>query len=297
MLPGLTLKKEKNGKAFSAHFQAMACDCEVLLECRGRALAVKLSEAVFKEAKRIETKFSRYLKNNIVYQINNSTGEAVNVDDESAHLLDFAYMCYQFSDGLFDISSGILRRVWTFDGSDNVPEQRQINKLLPFIGLDKVSWQPPLLKLPAEMELDFGGFGKEYAVDCCLAKALQVCAEVPVLLNFGGDLICNGPRENQQPWKVGIESVGGGASALVTLSGGALATSGDANRYLMKEGRRYSHILNPLTGSSVSDAPRSVTVAAESCIEAGLLSTMAMLQGPEAEDFLAAQEVNFWIQD
>ena len=84
---------------------------------------------------------------------------------------------------------------------------------------------------------------------------------------------------------------------MLTLKNGALATSGDANRYLLKNGIRYSHILNPLTGSSVINAPRSITVSAESCIEAGLLSTLAMLQGDQAKAFLAQQQVNFWIQE
>ena len=297
MLQGLTITKQQNGRAFSGHFSAMASNCEVLLECSETLLAKQIIEALFIEAKRIESKFSRYLKSNIVYKINNSDSAQLTLDDETAHLLDFASLCYQMSDGLFDITSGVLRQVWSFDGSDKIPETAQINKLLPCIGFDKLIWQTPNLTLPAGMEVDFGGIGKEYAVDCCLAKAQQINANVPILLNFGGDLNCNGPRRNGQAWKVGIESVGGGKPAVISLKKGALATSGDANRYLLKAGVRYSHILNPLTGYSVVDAPRSVTVAAESCIEAGLLSTMAMLQGAQADAFLREQQVNFWIQE
>jgi len=297
MRQGLTITKQQNGQAFSGHFSAMASDCEVLVECSKTLLAKQVIEAVFIEAKRIECKFSRYLNNNVVYQINNSSGAQITLDKETAHLVDFASLCYQISDGLFDISSGVLRKIWSFDGSEKIPERLQINKLLPFIGFDKLNWQTPNLTLPVGMELDFGGIGKEYAVDCCLVKALEINAELPVLLNFGGDLNCNGPRRNGEAWKVGIESVGGGKPAVISLRQGALATSGDANRYLLKAGVRYSHILNPLTGYSVIDAPRSVTVAAESCLEAGLLSTMAMLQGGQADAFLREQQVNFWVQE
>lgn len=293
---GYTVKKLSNGEGYSGTFHAMASECEVLLECDCYASVTAIISAVCNEAKRIEAKFSRYLDNNIVYQINHSDGKAIHLDAESAQLLDFAFTCYQLSDGLFDISSGVLRKAWHFDGSDRLPSAQQISCLLPLIGLDKLSWSAGKLIMPAGMQLDFGGIGKEYAVDCCLKKVLQLSTEIPCLLNFGGDLICTGPRKNAAPWKVGIESVGGGAGAVVTLKQGALATSGDANRYLFKDGQRYSHILNPLNGYSVIDAPRSVTVAAQSCIEAGLLATMSMLKGKQAAQFLQQQQVKYWLQ-
>ena len=74
-----------------------------------------------------------------------------------------------------------------------------------------------------------------------------------------------------------------------------MATSGDARRFLWREGVRYGHILDPRTGWPVAGAPRSVTVVAGSCTEAGMLSTLAMLAGPEAESFLAAQQVRYLI--
>lgn len=79
------------------------------------------------------------------------------------------------------------------------------------------------------------------------------------------------------------------------LRKGAIATSGDAHRYLVKDGIRYSHVLNPMTGWPVSDAPHTVSVAAPTCVEAGMMSTLAMLQGAEARTFLELQGVDFWI--
>jgi len=84
------------------------------------------------------------------------------------------------------------------------------------------------------------------------------------------------------------------AAGILELSAGALATSGDMNRYLLKSGVRYSHILNPQTGWPVVDPPRAITVAAATCIEAGTLATMAMLQGERAEKFLKAEGVRAW---
>ena len=78
------------------------------------------------------------------------------------------------------------------------------------------------------------------------------------------------------------------------IAGGALATSGDTKRFLLKDGVRYSHVLDPLTGWPVPDAPRSVTVLANTCTEAGMLATLSLLQGSEAESFLEAQSVRYW---
>ena len=301
MTQNLTIEKQENG--LIGRFSVMASPCEILIDVdteQGSDYSEKQLEAtiraVYEEAKRIEQKFSRYVKGNVVDQMNNSDGTPLVLDDETSRLMDFAFQCYQLSDGLFDISSGVLRKVWTFDGSDQVPSKQSIQPILKNIGLNKLYWHSPHLKMPADMELDFGGIGKEYAVDCCLKLATETIP-LPILINFGGDLACNGPRKNNTPWQVGIESVGGGAPAAIRLPHGALATSGDARRYLMKDGVRYSHILNPLTGSSVLGAPRSITIAAPTCIEAGLMSTMAMLQGHDAAEFLNHQDIPHWIQD
>ncbi len=82
----------------------------------------------------------------------------------------------------------------------------------------------------------------------------------------------------------------------IQLERGALTTSGDARRYLLKGGMRYGHVLNPKTGWPVEGAPASVTVAGNNCTEAGILSTLAILHGRDAESFLDEQDVKYWIQ-
>jgi thiamine biosynthesis lipoprotein len=150
------------------------------------------------------------------------------------------------------------------------------------------------------MELDLGGIGKEYAVDkvCLLLQQANTNNNISLLINFGGDLACSGPRLNGKAWEVAVESYQHQEKAVlnVKLSQGGIATSGDSRRFLLKDGIRYSHILNPKTGESITDAPHAVSVAAPSCMQAGMLSTMAMLQGQYAEDFLNAQEADFWVQ-
>jgi thiamine biosynthesis lipoprotein len=218
------------------------------------------------------------------------------VDDETAKLLDYAAECYSISDGLFDVTSGVLRRVWKFDGSDRVPPAAAVQALLPLIGWDRVTWSNPIITLPVGMEIDLGGIGKEYAVDTT-ASLVRERTQSSFVVNYGGDLYISGPRTNGQFWTIGVDdpqATGEGSVGAIRIARGGIATSGDARRFLLKDGIRYSHILNPKTGWPVVGAPHSVTVIAETCVEAGILSTLAMLQGPKAEAFLKEQDVKFW---
>jgi len=281
-------------------FTAMASPCDVLMEVEEQSLAQNILNAVADEAWRIEDKFSRYKKDNILHKINNSNGAAVVIDDEYSRLFDFANELFELSEGLFDVTSGVLRTAWIFDGSSNLPDKKFIRKLVKNIGWQKVSREKNgdgenIITLPKYMEIDLGGIGKEYAVDCCIQIVRSLTNE-SVLVNFGGDLAMTTPRKGNQFWSIGRLITGSDeASGLFQLYNGAIATSGDANRFLLKDGVRYSHILNPKTGWSIIDAPHTVSVAAPTCIEAGMMSTLAMLQGGDAEAFLKLQEVNYWI--
>ncbi len=277
-------------------FSAMASPCEVRVDCDDPMLAIQLGQIAEAEAKRIEAKFSRYRDDSVITRINSSAGQPLEVDSETAALLDYADSCYQLSGGLFDVTSGVLRRIWKFDGSDNIPTQHQIDELLPLIGWSRVSWKNPQLILPAGMEIDFGGLGKEYAVDSALLKIKQQ-SSVPVLINFGGDLRVSGLRRNNQRWLVAIEAADGTGitSSRIELASGGLTTSGDARRFLLNNGVRYSHILDPRKGWPIKHAPHSVTVAAPTCMQAGILSTLAMLQGKKAEQFLQRESVRSWV--
>lgn len=272
----------------------MGSPCELVCEARKRSEALELTQLVAAEAWRIEDKFSRYLAGNIVDRINSAAGKPVEIDDETADLLDFAVTLYRLSEQRFDITSGVLRRVWRFDGGDRIPSGESVKDVLRLVGWHRVAWQRPVLEMPLGMEIDLGGIGKEYAVDRC-AVLVREQGGSPCLVNFGGDLAATGRPGRRRSWKVAIEGDEPGApDRMIDLKQGALATSGDARRFLLKNGIRYGHILDPTTGWPVPDAPRSITIAADTCVEAGMISTLAMLKGAEAENFLAAQELVCW---
>lgn len=277
----------------------MAGPCEVLLNTDDESVARGVIESIARTAWRIERKFSRYRDDNIVHEINSSAGQPVSVDEETAKLLDFAANLHELSDGLFDISSGALRRVWQFDGSDRVPAPAEIAAVLPLVGWRKIRWQRPVLTMRPGMQIDFGGIGKEYAVDLAAGSARELFAG-SCLINFGGDLAISRPRRSGGSWCVGVESAREPASnavAMIKLRSGAMATSGDTYRFNLRDGRRYTHVLDPRTGWPVADAPRSVTVCAPTCTEAGMLTTMALLRGAGARKFLRDAGVRCWIQD
>lgn len=273
----------------------MASPCEVKVETHDSTLARRLGLLGEGEARRIEETYSRYRNTSMVARINASNGQPVEVDEETAGLLDYAAQCHALSEGRFDVTSGVLRRAWKFDGSDRVPTPEQVAALLPLVGWDKVVWQRPFITLPPGMEIDLGGIAKEYAVDRA-TLAIMGAADCPALVNFGGDLRTTKPKSTG-PWQVAIESIdpARAASGVLGIGEGAIATSGDARRFLLKDGRRYSHILDPRTGYPVENPPRSVTVAARSCVQAGTLSTLAMLKGEEAEQFLTKEGVQSWV--
>ncbi len=277
--PALTRLEKRDGYV-AGFFQAMGTPCEVLMDTDDVSLASALLNIAATEAWRIERKFSRYVDGNVVHQINNSGGVWVTVDDETARLLDYADECHRLSDGLFDITSGVLRKAWKFDGSANVPKADDVNKLLPLVGWGKVSWEKPRIRLFPGMEIDLGGIGKEYAVDRAL-HLMRVPTEIGILVNFGGDIAVGGRRRNDVAWLVGVEDTEQPNKPVKTIEmrHGAVATSGDSKKFVLINGKRCGHILDPRTGWPVEGAPASVTAFGETCSQAGFLSTLGILNG------------------
>jgi FAD:protein FMN transferase len=292
----VTTTVTKENGFFIGAFQAMASPCVLLIETDNEAMAVKLTDMAYVEAKRIEQKFSRYIQGNICDRLNHSNGLSIPIDTETHLLLDFSNQCYQISEGLFDMTSGILRHAWTFDGSERTPNSQDIEPLLAKIGWHHIRYDQSTFVMPAGMELDFGGIGKEYAVDKVVQLMRDLAEDISVLVNFGGDMAVSCSPKTNQPWKVGIEDPSNPQQAIyaVEVREGAIATSGDSRRYILKDNTRYSHILNPKTGWPITGAPQSITVASQYCLEAGFLATLAQLHGSQALPFLDSQEVKYW---
>ncbi|MEN9558907.1 MAG: hypothetical protein RLZZ502_118 [Pseudomonadota bacterium] len=271
----------------------MASPCTIL--CADTAQWFALAEA---EVRRIETKYSRFLADSVLSQINANSGDWHTLDEETAALFDFAASCYLASEGLFDISSGVLQQAWPFKATDpearRPPEDKVLARLLPYVGFDKIKRRGPEIFLPLGMRLDFGGIAKEYAVDrvCMLLSDLGA---KDFLVNLGGDIrVFN---HHAPPWMVGIVHPRQEASTVASLplTNAAIATSGDYERYFDFAGKRYCHLLDPRNGFPVQQA-QSVSVIASSCMVAGSLSSMAMLS-TDPEQFLLESGANSLLID
>lgn len=263
-------------------FRALGGPCAVQLYLPDARAAQAACAAAEAETLRIEAKYSRYRSDSIVSRINAAAGSGalIEVDVETAALLDYAAAAHAQSGGLFDITSGVLRRAWDFKAR-RVPAQAEIDALLPLIGWEQVRWQRPQVHLPkAGMELDFGGFGKEYAVDR-VASLLLARGVRHGLVDFAGDIRVLGPHPDGSPWQVGVQHPRRtGAIATVPLAQGAIASSGDYERGFDDGGRRYCHILDPRRGWPAQGLV-AVSVLADQCLIAGTACTTAMLLGAE----------------
>jgi thiamine biosynthesis lipoprotein len=276
----------------------MASPCRIRIagSAAGTAAAQRALAAAQAEVVRIEQHFSRYRAESIVSRINAASGAAyaVALDAETAGLLQFADALHRDSGGLFDITSGVLRRVWDFKAA-RLPDRQALHAALALVGWSQVEFDGRSIRLPQPgMELDFGGFGKEYAADRA-ASLLSDAGLKHGYVNLGGDIRLLGPTPSGAPWRLGIAHPREAAAVIggVELDSGALATSGDYERYFELEGQRYCHILDPRSGWPVQHW-QSVSVLAPACLAAGALTTIAMLKGPEAGAFLQSQGVA-WI--
>jgi thiamine biosynthesis lipoprotein len=280
---------------FTVEFQAMASPCQVLLAAAGEAEARALAAPAIAEVRRIETKYSRYRPDSVISTINAAAGGAVvELDSETLALLHYAGQLYELSGGLFDITTGVLRKAWNFR-MPRVPKADELAPLLALTGWLRVERPGSGVRLPlAGMELDFGGFGKEYAADRA-AAILQTLGVRHGYVNLGGDMRVLGPQPDGSPWSIGIQDPRreDHTMASIAVSSGALATSGDYERYIEVDGKRYCHILDPATGYPVT-AWRSVSVLAPLTVAAGACATIAMLKGTDAPAFLA-NSGNAWL--
>lgn len=253
--------------------------CEIQLFHDSRIEAKHLARQLIAEVNRLERKYSRYLPESLVSTINDSARKQlpIKIDHETEALLDHAQSCFQTSEGYFDITAGVLSKLWDFRAA-KIPDEDAIANALSRIGFQKLRWQDCTLIMPPDMEIDFGGIVKEYAADACAALARSL-GFASGLVNLGGDFAVIGPHPHTHFWPIGIVNPENHQRAIATLNlvSGGLASSGDYARFFIHQGKRYSHLINPKTGWP-SSGLRAVSVTHSLCTVAGSLATIAMLK-------------------
>jgi thiamine biosynthesis lipoprotein len=283
---------------FRFSFEAMKSGCEVVMIAESKNNAQAIAALAVAEVTRIERTYSRYRPESIISRLNAAAGgDLIECDDETVSLFDYADKLYETSSGLFDITSGVLRYAWDFS-KGVLPRQEKLSSLLGLINWKSVERQGNAFRLPlAGMEFDFGGIGKEFAADRA-AAIVHGEGITHGYVNLAGDIRVIGPKADGTPWIIGIQDPRhrDRTIASIPLYTGALATSGDYERYFEAYGKRYCHIIHPRSGYPVTYW-RSVTVVAPLAITAGSYSTIAMLKEGDGLDFLKESGMDYLAVD
>ena len=275
-------------------FHALGTQCEVQYAAPGGdGQAAGFERAAVAWVAAFEAKYSRFRPDSLVSRINAAAGQQwVAVDAEMEGLLKLCDTMYFLTQGVLDPTALPLIRLWNYKADHpRVPTAAEIEAARAMVGWKKVQRTPGRIFLPAPgMALDFGGFGKEYAVDIVAQIALDHGIG-SALVDFGHDLRAIGRPPGRPAWHIGLEDPRrpGTADGSIGVTGKGVASSGDYLRCFVIGGKRYGHIIDPRTGWPVANGCLQATVIAGSCLQAGILSTTAFVLGvPKGIDFIQA---------
>ncbi len=265
-------------------FRAMGTWCEITMVAESRVAAEQFKLASIRWVAEFEAKYSRFLPDSIVSRINQNAGVAwTEIDEETERFFTLCQELHFITRGAFDPTALPLIRLWDWKATPPViPAEAAIAEARQLVGLRNVQRRQGAVFLPrAGMCIDFGGIGKEYAVD----RVTELAAEHGIknaLIDFGQDVRVLGQAPGKPAWHIGLEdpNAPGKCWTGVAVRDMAVATSGDYLRCFQSNGRRYGHILDPRTGRPVDNGCRAVSVLAPSCTIAGVLSTTAFILGP-----------------
>ncbi len=213
--------------------------------------------------------------------------EWLDVAPDTAAVMAEALRTGSLSGGAFDVTVGPLVNLWGFGPGDRqgVPSDEAIADAAALSGQNALRFLPKrgIAKDRDGLRVDLSGIAKGHAVDL-VAERLEAAGFDSYLIDVGGELKARGRKADGAIWRVGIERPVPGehqVQRVVTLEGGAIATSGDYRNFFERGGRRYSHTIDPRTGRPVEHTLASVSVIADSAMTADSLSTALMVMGPE----------------
>jgi len=266
-------------------WQALGTTCELQFATEDFAQAVAFQNAAVAWVAKFETRYSRFRPDSLLSRINQAAGQSgVEVDLEMEQMLNVCAALYEMTQGILDVTSLPLMRLWDYRaGTPRIPSEKEIAAARERVGWRKVQREPGKVFLPiAGMALDFGGWGKEFAVDA-VAQIARDHGIASALIDFGHDLRAIGTPPGKPGWHIGLEDPThpGTYRGSIAVRERGIASSGDYLRHFTLNGRRYGHIIDPRTGCPVSNGCVQATVVAPSCLQAGVLSTTAFVLGGE----------------
>jgi thiamine biosynthesis lipoprotein len=257
---------------------------DITIVAQDSLLAEKNIDEVIAEITRIENLISDWKSDSQVSEVNQNSGiRPVKVDREVFELTQRAIQLSKITNGGFDVSFAAMDRIWKFDGSmTEMPSAEAIKKSVEKVGYQNIildSVQSTIFLKLKGMKIGFGALGEGYAADKCrdmmLAKGIKAG-----IINGSGDMSTWGKQPNGSAWKIGITNPFNPEKllAVVSLQQEAVTTSGSYEKFVVFEGKRYSHIINPATGYPAAGLC-SVTVFGPNAEMANGLSTSLMVLG------------------
>lgn len=265
-------------------FFAMGTPCVIQYDCGNPEQAATFEAAACGWVHAFEAKYSRFKSDSLVSRINAAAGlNWTAVDADTEQLLKLCDSLHFLTRGVLDPTALPLLRLWNYKADHPViPTDYDVARARQLVGWSKVQRRPGEIFLPEiGMALDFGGFGKEYAVDVVAQLAIE--HGIPsVLVDFGHDLRALGQPPGRPAWHIGLEDPKrpGRTIGSVALAGSrGIASSGDYLRRFVHNGKRYGHIVDPRTGKPVANGCIQATAIAATCLHAGILSTTAFVLG------------------
>ena len=240
----------------------------------------KAVKEAFNEMRRIDALMDIYRENSEA-SILNREGEA-RVSKETLEVIKKSIEFSRLTRGAFDITCGPLVNLWKeAKKNKEIPTAEEIKETISLVGYKKLILEGSWVRFKEKgMQIDLGGIAKGYAVD----KAIEVLKKNGIkqaLVNAGGDLYALGKASQGEKWQIGIQHPRqeGKILTIIKVKDEAVATSGDYQRYFMLKGKRFAHIVNPMTGWTVQDVPMSVTIIAPDAASADALATGVFVLG------------------
>ena len=276
---------EAGGGLRKLMFTALGTKCMVQYAADDSPMAAAFERDAVRWVQAFEAKYSRFLPHSLISRINAAAGrEWVSVDEDMEQLLELCDTLHAMTKGILDPTALPVIRLWDYKAArPMIPAKEQIAAACQLVGWSKVQRRKGGIFLPQTgMALDFGGFGKEYAVDIVAQIAVNH-GLTAVLVDFGHDVRAVGRPPGRSHWHVGLEDPArpGRSDDSIGIADKGVASSGDYLRCFIINGRRYGHIIDPRTGWPVSNGCTQATVVAGTCLQAGVLSTTAFVLGAE----------------
>ncbi len=243
----------------------------------------------------VNQEMSTYIPDSELMRANDvAVGDAVALSDNLALIVGLSKTIYQQSSGAFDVTVGPLVNLWGFGPDpepETVPSDEEINKLRAQVGSDALTLSGNTLTKSRDVFIDLSAIAKGHGVDR-VAELLESKGITNYLVEVGGELRTLGHNATGAPWRIGIErpSAGQVVQKPIAVSGKSIATSGDYRNYYERDGKRFTHTIDPRTGYPVEHRLASVTVIADTCAEADGLATAINVMGAEAGLKLAEKD-------